>query len=137
MITYIETSTGFVIRSFRDACNIYVLSLVTTFIISLQCLAESKLAIEIEGFETDEGLARIVLFDSQASYEGNAPPYKIKSVSINERRAIWSADKLPAGTYAAIVHHDNEANDELDRPYFSPPLEPYGFSNAVGYVRYR
>jgi uncharacterized protein (DUF2141 family)/uncharacterized membrane protein len=113
----------------RVLFSIHVSLLIAAFAIVEPCAAESTLTIHIEGFETNEGLARIVLFDSQASYKGSAPPFRVESVPIQERRAIWSADELPAGSYVAIVHHDANANDDLDRPYFSLPLEPYGYSN--------
>ncbi len=91
----------------------------------------AALAIVIEGFGTADGQARIVLFHSRASYDGEVPPYRIANAPIRDSRAIWTADDLPAGTYAVIVHHDENANDALDRPVLSLPLEPYGFSNTA------
>ena len=38
---------------------------------------------------------------------------------------------MPPGTYAIIAHHDENENDELDRPVFELPLEPYGYSNGA------
>ena len=69
------------------------------------------------------------MFDSPASYKGAAPPFRIASVPIRRGHATWSDNDLPKGTYVAIAHHDKNANDDLDRPYFSLPLEPYGYSN--------
>ncbi len=89
----------------------------------------SILKIDIDGFETNKGLARIVLFSSREGYKGTVPPFRIDSVPIRQGRANWTITDLPLGTYAAIVHHDENANNELDRPYFSLPLERYGFSN--------
>jgi len=111
--------------------NVQILVLLATLFTVVPCAAESTLAISIEGFESDDGRARIVLFNSQASYLGTASPaYSyIVSLPIRGRRATWSVYDLPKGTYAAIAYHDQNANEELDRPYFSLPLEPYGFSN--------
>ena len=95
------------------------------------CAANSALTINISGFENDDGLARIVLFDSTASYQGNVPPFLIVSVPIRQSQATWSSTEIPPGIFAAIVHHDQNANDALDRPYFGLPLEPYGYSNDV------
>jgi len=93
------------------------------------CSADPTLTINIVGFETDEGLARIVIFDSASSYEGSSPPFRIASVQIQQARAAWNSNAIPPGTYAAIVHHDRNANNDLDRPVFGLPIEPYGYSN--------
>ena len=90
--------------------------------------APAALSIEVDGFADDSGLARILLFDSPASYQGNAPPFRIESVPIRDGSATLTIDTLPEGRYAAIAHHDLNSNNALDRPYFSLPLEPYGFS---------
>ena len=119
------------LKSIRIVFNVRFAALLAMLFMAVPCAADSALRINIEGFETDEGLARIILFDSKASYTGAAPPFRIESVPIRRRRAIWSASDLPPGTYAAIVHHDKDANDELDQPYFSLPLEPYGYSNSA------
>lgn len=89
----------------------------------------SILKIEIDGFESNKGFARIVLFSSLEDYKGTVPPFRNDSVPIYQRRAVWKVNDLPLGIYAVIVHHDENSNNELDRPYFSLPLERYGFSN--------
>ena len=80
-----------------------MLSLVAMFIVSSQCLAESTLVIEIEGFESDEGLARIVLFDSQASYQGKAPPYR--RVYGERRRTLVESLKTELGEILSFDDH--------------------------------
>jgi uncharacterized protein (DUF2141 family)/uncharacterized membrane protein len=116
-------------KNMRALFNIPISIFLATLFVAAPCAAESVLSITVDGFQSDAGLARIILFDSPASYEGTAPPYRIVSGPIRDRRATWSGFDLPKGTYVAIVHHDENINDELDRPYFSLPLEPYGFSN--------
>lgn len=118
-------------KSLRGFFNIRISVLLAALFVAVPCSAESALTINIEGFETNEGLARIVLFDSHASYEGTAPPFRIVSVPVRGMRATWSASDLSTGTYVAIVHHDMDANDELNRPNFSLLLESYRYSNAA------
>jgi len=105
--------------------------LLATLFTVVPCAAESTLMINIEGFETDGGRARIILFNSPESYMGTAsqPHSYIVNLPIRGRRATWSTHDLPKGTYAAIVYHDQNTNDALDRAQFSIPLEPYGYSN--------
>jgi len=118
-------------KSMRVLVNIQILVLLATLFAVAPCAAESALTINIEGFETNSGRARIILFNSPESYMGTASPsYSyIVNLPIRGRRATWTIRDLPNGTYAAIVHHDQNTNDELDRPQFSLPLEPYGYSN--------
>lgn len=118
-------------KSMRVLFNVRISVLLATLLTVVPCAAESMLTINIEGFETDDGRARIVLFNSPESYLGTVQPsYSyIVSLPIRGRRATWSVYDLPNGTYAAIAYHDQNSNEELDRPYFLLPLEPYGFSN--------
>jgi uncharacterized protein (DUF2141 family)/uncharacterized membrane protein len=109
--------------------KLFILVFACLAFISPRVKADAPLTIVIEGFRSDAGQARIVLFQSRAGYYGETPAYRIAHAPIRDRRATWDAGDLPAGTYAAIVHHDKNANDALDRPLFSLPLEPYGFSN--------
>ena len=113
----------------RVLFNIRISVLLASLFTTVPCAAESILTIHVDGFQSNDGLARIILLDSQASYDGAAPPFRIVSGPIRDRRATWSVFDLPKGTYVAIAHHDQNVNDELDQPYFSLPLEPYGYSN--------
>ena len=92
--------------------------------------AAGQIDLVMTGFGSDEGLARIVLMEGVEGYASVKPVTATASVPISEGRARWTAD-VPAGTYAIIAHHDRNANDELDRPVFELPLEPYGYSNGA------
>lgn len=112
--------------------NLYVVRVATLagmLLLVATCMAAPQLTINIEGLENNEGFARIVLFDSQDGYKGTVPPFLIESVPISANRAVWTVNDIPTGNYVAIVHHDRNANNELDRPFFSLPLERYGYSN--------
>jgi uncharacterized protein (DUF2141 family)/uncharacterized membrane protein len=111
--------------------KLFILVFACLAFISPRVKADAPLTIVIEGFRSDTGQARIVLFQSRDGYYGETPAYRIARAPIRDRRAAWAAGDLAAGTYAAIVHHDENANDALDRPLFSLPLEAYGFSNNV------
>lgn len=99
------------------------------------CLAASAasagdVSIRIDGFENDAGAARLVVMNGPESYAGTRPVNRVVSVPIRDGRAEWRGD-LPVGEYAVVAHHDENANDALDRPLFGLPLEPYGYSNGV------
>ena len=116
---------------FRTVHSLPFAALIAAFAVAQPCFANPTLTITIDGFESNDGLARIVLFDSPDSYLGVGPPFRIDSVPIRDLRATWISKSVPPGTYAAIVHHDQNANNALDRPYFGLPLEPYGYSNGA------
>ena len=90
-----------------------------------------QIDLQITGFANDAGAARILLFKGEAGYHGEIDADRIASVSIRDGKANWRADAVPDGTYAIIAHHDTNANGDLDRPHFSLPLEPYGYSNGA------
>lgn len=92
--------------------------------------AAGEIDLTMTGFANDEGLARIVLMEGIEGYTSAKPVTLTASVSIENGTARWSAD-VPSGTYAIIAHHDSDTNDELDRPFFQLPLEPYGYSNGA------
>ena len=37
--------------------------------------------------------------------------------------------RVPPGTYAVAVHHDEDGDGEMDTGLFGIPSEPHGFSN--------
>lgn len=92
--------------------------------------AAGEIDLTMTGFASDEGMARIVLMEDIEGYTSAKPVTLTASVPIEDGTAHWSAD-VPPGTYAIIAHHDRDANDELDRPVFQLPLEPYGYSNGA------
>ncbi|NNE80667.1 MAG: DUF2141 domain-containing protein [Silicimonas sp.] len=89
-----------------------------------------QIELTMTGFASDAGQARIVLMEGIEGYSSIRPVTLTASVPIQDGTARWSAD-VPPGTYAIIAHHDKDANDELNRPVFQLPLEPYGYSNGA------
>jgi len=92
--------------------------------------AAGQIDLTMTGFPSDAGMARIVLMEGIDGFTGAKPVFLTASVPISEGQASWIGD-VPAGTYAIIAHHDRNTNDDLDRPAFALPLEPYGYSNGA------
>jgi len=90
-----------------------------------------QIDLRITGFTNDTGTARILLFKGEDGYHGKIDAERIDAVSIHGGKANWQAKDVPEGSYSIIAHHDTDANDDLDRPFFSLPLEPYGYSNGA------
>ena len=60
-------------KTFCVLFNVQISVLLATLFTVVPCAAESTLTINIEGFESDNGRARIILFNSPDSYKGTAP----------------------------------------------------------------
>ncbi len=98
---------------------------------TVSSLNAGELTVRIKGLPSDAGFARIVLVDSGLAYAGNSDPIAIASVPIENGKASWNAGPFSAGRYAVIAYHDSDADDQLDRPAFGLPFEPYGFSRSA------
>ena len=90
-----------------------------------------EIDLSIGGFTNDAGLARIVLMKDKAGHQGQIAPQRVASVPIRNKQARWLAKDVPPGSYSIIAHHDTDSNDQLNRPVFSLPTEPYGFSKGA------
>lgn len=100
-------------------------------LIASSSIQAGTLDVEVNGFTQEEGLARILLMSSKERYQGSQAIARDVSVPIKAGMAQWTAADLPAGDYAIIAHHDRNANNELDRPVFGLPIEPYGYSKGA------
>ena len=78
------------------------------------------------------GTVMVVLFDSAAGYDGNAPVRQaMVDVAAGDRSATFEG--LSPGDYAMKSFHDVDADGEMDTNPFGMPTEPFAFSNnAVG-----
>jgi uncharacterized protein (DUF2141 family) len=113
---------------FRSTIHVItILGALTTFNSATQA---GQVTINIDGFANNNGMARIVLMESRNGYKGTVPVADVISVPIVKGQSVWKTN-LPSGEYAIIAHHDNNANNDLDRPLFNLPLEPYGYSNGA------
>ena len=89
------------------------------------------ISLNISGFATDAGKARIILMKDEAGYRGTTDIEEDIQVPIRNGKAIWNAKNIAPGNYALLAHHDIDADGDLNRPIFNLPLEPYGFSNGA------
>ena len=85
------------------------------------------LTVRVDGLDSDEGTVRIALNNKQNyDADGNV---RAASLSIEDGTAQWTATDVPHDTYAVRVHHDENANGEMDTNMFGAPQEAFGFSN--------
>lgn len=69
----------------------------------------ASLVICIDGFDSDQGSARVALVNSKANFNA-AIPYKGFIFPIRDQRVVETIVGLPYGEYAVKVYHDENNN---------------------------
>jgi uncharacterized protein (DUF2141 family) len=86
------------------------------------------LTIEVTGFRSDAGQARIAVYPSEQAFLVDETLATVQP--IRNRRARWTLT-VPPGTYAVGVHHDVNNNGVMETSRLGLPREPYGFTNGA------
>ncbi|MHB2210175.1 DUF2141 domain-containing protein [Methylobacterium sp. CM6257] len=91
--------------------------------------AAATVQVEVDGIESGGGPVRVALCQGGLS---EAFCTRGDDASANGSRALFTFRDVPPGTYAVAAYQDSNGNSRLDRTALGLPLEPYGFSGAVG-----
>jgi uncharacterized protein (DUF2141 family) len=78
---------------------------------------------------TTQGSVACRLFKSGDGFPQNSSGTITRRVKVTGAVARCTFDKLPPGTYAVMVHHDENDNKKFDKNFLGMPLEGYGASN--------
>ena len=87
------------------------------------------LVVHVEGFESNRGTARLLLFSSERNYLKR--PLRSMIGPIRQRRARFELDGLPFGVYAVAVYQEQERDARPFDFHISHPYRPVAFSNNV------
>lgn len=109
--------------------------LITCFAIGSSAMAQEntgKLIVQIKGFKSNEGKARLLIFSSKE--KKSFPKEKDKAyakhvVPIKDNQVVFTFDNLPYGEYAISVHHDEDDNGKVNTNFIGMPNESLGASN--------
>ncbi|HEU5057055.1 MAG TPA: DUF2141 domain-containing protein [Kofleriaceae bacterium] len=87
------------------------------------------LVVEMKGFRSDKGKALVALFASKDGFP-DKPKKAVRrvEVEIKQRAAVAVIDRVPPGTYAVAVLHDEDNNKAMKTGLFGIPKEGYGAS---------
>jgi uncharacterized protein (DUF2141 family) len=108
------------------------LSATSAFSDNLQVGAKmGTLTVIVEGFPSDQGVAKIALVNSIEGYEDSTKAFMKEKIQISNGKAMCDFNNVPYGKYAVTVQHDENNNNKLDKSIFGKPTEAYGFSNNV------
>jgi uncharacterized protein (DUF2141 family) len=90
----------------------------------------ARLVVDLGGFESDTGHARVLLFRTAEGFpRDKAKAAGIAVVPIEGRRARAVFDDLPPGDAAVAAYHDEDDDQKMNRSVFGWPTEAYGASN--------
>lgn len=95
--------------------------------------AESPLSVRIEGVRNAKGVVHVLLFDKARPFDKQlyGKLFRYAKVPAAAGTLTAAVKNVPAGTYAAMIHHDENDNGQFEMK--GPvPLEGYAYSNNVG-----
>ena len=93
---------------------------------------KSTMVLEISGFASSDGMARILIFQSanKKSFPKDvSKAYRSKIVSIKNNSVVVEFADLPNGDYAASVHHDENNDGKVNTNFIGIPTEGFGATN--------
>lgn len=111
--------------------TISLIWLLCTFVVFGKNISNDSISIivSVEGFENDEGICRLLLFENENGFPNSREEAKVMlSQNILERKAEFIF-KIRPGKYAISVLHDENMNGEMDNNWLGIPKEGFGASN--------
>jgi len=93
----------------------------------------SIVTLRIANIDSDTGSLFIAVYDDKKHFlkdEGAVEGLVLVVADHLKEGKITTQLELPPGQYAIVVHHDDNANDEMDTNWIGIPNEPIGISNG-------
>jgi uncharacterized protein (DUF2141 family) len=97
-------------------------------------LSQNVLHVHVVGLRNSKGYEVCTLYNSSAAsgFPGDdSKSLRTVRVHIESDSATCDFAGIPAGEYAIVTFHDENANGKFDRNMLGLPLEQYGFSNSL------
>lgn len=109
------------------------LLLLIILIVPLLLIAEIAdsltVTVEVVNFENNDGDALLSVFTSKDGFPDNPDKaVKIQIGKIKNKTSVFKL-KLPEGSYAFSVLHDENSNQQMDTTWYGKPTEGFGVSN--------
>jgi uncharacterized protein (DUF2141 family) len=98
-----------------------------------------ELTVNITDVRVARGSLKVAVVNSEAGWNNQEKPVAFEEVAVTDKlvadKAVVVRFKLPAGSYAVQVMHDENGNGKLDANVMGMPVEGYGFSNNPQVMR--
>lgn len=89
-----------------------------------------RIFVKMKGFKSNDGRALVQLYRQKKGFPTKpAQAWKRTGTKIEKKRASASFDRIPHGTYAVSVIHDEDGNGKLKTGFLGIPKEGVGVSN--------
>jgi uncharacterized protein (DUF2141 family) len=93
---------------------------------------DATLRVDAQGFRNTNGAVGCVLFRQADGFpESEDKAFRVVRVPVDTDHATCEFTRVPPGTYAVAVLHDENRNRKLDKNFLGIPQEGWGVSNNV------
>jgi len=101
-------------------------------IVRVSAATKGEIRVVVRGLRNGEGRVGCSLFNNAEGFPRNrAKEYREMWVPIHDRLAVCDFTKIPSGTYAVSVMHDENSDGKMDFNWIGMPTKGYGFSNGA------
>lgn len=109
---------------------VFVLFGITLLLTSTAWADEGTITVTIQGFNNDNGCARVALFASKDGFPFESDKaFKTLQAPIKDGKSAVIFNDIPYGDYAISLYHDDNDNGRLDLSFWGKPLKGVGVSN--------
>lgn len=99
----------------------------TCFVLNAQIV---NLTILVEGIkQVENSNIMIALYNEKDAFLDQDQIFKKVEVAADSAMVEYTFTGLQHGIYAISLYHDEDDDNEMDRKWYGPPKEGYGFSN--------
>ncbi len=104
------------------------------FFLVLEPLSAQKndytITVTVDGIEKIYGNLVVTVYDKAKFFTQDTGEYCTKTVPVDSK-TVTCIFKVPEGTYAIALYHDENDNNICDRNFLGIPREGFGFSNNI------
>ena len=118
----------------RAAITVFVVSVFVSSAFAQEYPDTFYLQVRITNLRNDVGAVAVALYNSDKGFpEDTTMVFRAAIGDAKDGESTVVFQRVPSGTYAVAVLHDENRNGRMDKGLFGIPKEGYGFSNdAMG-----